>query len=155
MRNCLSKSTRSFKQGNDEVYLLFSEKALFQHSCVIRLQICYEKVTVLSTQIVAPALLTAGHHSIMYIASAQYGFKSRSRDISRLQVYVTCVVEHELDDFSETCEAILVLGFFADLVQPFYALLLQIKRLRDILRSRSLIFLFPNRIQRDLRGVTV
>ena len=35
-----------------------------------------------------------------------YGFKSRSRDISRLQVYITCVVEHELDDFPETCEAI-------------------------------------------------
>ncbi len=42
-----------------------------------------------------------------------YGFKSRSCGFSRLQVYVTCVVEYEVDDFSEACEAVFFSFFLA------------------------------------------
>ena len=42
-----------------------------------------------------------------------YGFKSRSCGFSRLQVYVTCVVEYEVDDFSEACEAVFFFFFGA------------------------------------------
>jgi hypothetical protein len=47
-----------------------------------------------------------------------YGFKSRSCGFSRLQVYVTCVVEYEVDDFSEACEAVFFFFFGAGAFTP-------------------------------------